>query len=156
MCTKCSPTLKIHAFALQVILGLYLECLRLFSWSPMYLFICIPQCCITCPILWPAHPSLLQAGSGLYVRAPGHATHTHTHTLPTTHEYIFHYLAPALCPAPCSVIFPVSHRCLLMSHGFRKKNVVYRNTHTDLQTPNREISSQGLEWSYYFFTTTEL
>lgn len=77
----------------------------------MYLFICFPQCCITCPILWPAHPSLLQAGSGLYVRAPGHATHTHTCCQPLMNTFfttmLLHYAQPhvlsfSFCPITVS------------------------------------------------------
>lgn len=148
MCTKCSPTLKIHAFALQVIPGVYLECLRLFSWS-LYVFIYLFPTVLYYLSNTVASSSITTAGWVGPLRESTRScdTHTHTRTLPTTHEYIFHYLAPALCPAPCSVIFPVSHRCLLLSHGFRKKNAEYKNTHTGLQTPNREISSQGLEWN---------
>lgn len=129
--------------------GVYLESLRLFSWSPMYLFICFPQCCITCPILWPAHPSLLQAGSGLYVRAPGHATHTYTHTCcqPLMNTFfttmLLHYTQPhvlsfSLCPIAVSCC-PTALEKRMQSTGY-----------THVLTPNREISSQGLEWNKKF------
>lgn len=145
MCTECSSTLEIHAFALQVIPGVYPESLRLFSWSPMYLFICFPQCCITCPILWPAHPSLLQAGSGLYVRAHGHATHTHTCCQPLMNTFfttmLLHYTQPhvlsfSLCPIAVSCC-PTA-----LEKECRVQEYTYVLTHTE-QRNIQPVSGMG-------------
>lgn len=102
-----------------------------------------------------ASSSITTAGWVGPLRESTRSCNTHTHMLPATHEYIFHYYAPALCPAPCSVIFLLSHHCFLLSHNCRKKeikNEVYLNAHMCLHILYQtEISSKGSKWNKVFF-----
>ncbi len=147
MCTKCSPTLEYMHFLFRH--------LREFIWSPS-VYIDGPLCIY----LSVSHSAVLPVqfcGQLIhhYCRLGRASTwehpvmrHTHTHMLPATHEYIFHYHAPALCPAPCSLIFPVSHHCFLLSHDCRNKK---RMRSTGIHTwAYREIPSKGFEWNKDF------